>query len=188
MLMQGRPKFPEPEPKRKITTAKFKGNMKPVKKLTGFRALYFHYLYLLGKLPKKRPRPPSKVHFLYREDLLKIDRISKEVTLLCRHRIDTGEQLSSFKAGLTDEIKALADQRQELRNSIRRPKDEKSVDITKRQLALLSSRMKEIRKEVALCDDIFARSQQIKDKMSKVRQEQNQNLNGKEKNQHDRFR
>jgi len=188
MRTQGRPKFPESEPKRKSTAAKFRGTLKTVQKLTGFRALYFHYLYLLGKLPKRRPRPPSKVHFLYREDLLKIDRISSEITLLCRHRIDTGEQLSSFKAGLTDDLRALTDQRQELRNSIRRPKGEAAVAEVKAQIALLSARIKEVRKEVALCDDIAARSQQIQDKMSKVRQEQNQNLDRKEKNWYDKFR
>jgi hypothetical protein len=188
MRTQGRPKFPEPEPKRKVTVVKFKGSLKTAKKLTGFRALYFHYLYLLGKLPKSRPRPPSKVHFLYREDLMKIDKISKEITLLCRYRIDTGEQLFSFKAGLTEEIKSLTDQRQELRNKIRRPKDEATVTEVKRQISVLSTRIGEIRKEVGLCDDIAARSQQIKDKMTTVRQEQTRQIEGKEKNRHEQFR
>jgi hypothetical protein len=190
MRTQGRPKLPEREPKPTVRTVKVKGNLKTAKKLTGFRALYFHYLYLLGKLPKNRPRPPSKVHFLYREDLLKIDRISKEITLLCRHRIDTGEQLSSFKAGLEDELKTLTDQRQGLRNSIRRPKDEASVAEVKGQIALLSTRMGEIRKEVVLCDDVAARSAQIKDKIQKGRQEQeqSQNQDRKERTHYDKFR
>jgi hypothetical protein len=190
MRTQGRPKLPEPEKKPAVKAVKFKGNLKTVNKMTGFRALYFHYLYLLGKLPKSRPRPPNKVHFLYREDLLKIDRISKEITLLCRHRIDTARQLFSFKAGLEGELKALAGQRQGLRNSIRRPKDEAAVTEVKRQIALLSTRMSELRKEVVLCGDIAARSQQIKEKTAKVRQEKEQSQNPKreEKNQYEPFR
>ena len=178
---QGRPRLPEPEPKPKVVTVKFKGNIKNTKKLTGFRALYVHYLYLLGKIPKNKTRPLSKIHFLYREDLLKIDKISKEITLLCRHRIDTAEQLFSYKDTLIEEVKTLTEQRQELRNKIRRPKNEAMVTEVKGQISLLSARMSEVRKEVVLCDDIAARSQQIKDKTEKVRQEQNQNQDRKEK-------
>ena len=196
MRTQGRPKIPEPEKKPAVKAVRFKGNLKTAKKMTGFRALYVHYLYLLGKLPKNKPRPPAKVHFLYREDLLKIDRISKEITLLCRYHIDTAQQLSSFKAGLTGELKALADQRQALRNSIRRPKDEATVTGVKAQISLLSARMGEIRKEVVLCDDIAARSQQIKEKTAKVRsaildgtdKEQTQNQQREEKTRYEPFR
>lgn len=188
MRTQGRPKFPEPEPKRKVIAVKYKGTLKTASKLTGFRALYFHYLYLLGKIPKNKPRPPSKVHFFFREDLMKIDKISKEITLLCRHRIDTSEQLFSYKAGLVDEMKTLTDQRQELRNKLRRPKDEVVVTEIKGQISLLSTRMSEVRKEVAMCDDIAARSQQIKEKTEKMQQEQIQNQERKEKNRHESFR
>ncbi|MDD4474265.1 MAG: relaxase/mobilization nuclease domain-containing protein [Eubacteriales bacterium] len=188
MRTQGRPKLPESKPKPRIVTAKFKGNLKTAKKLTGFRALYVHYLYLLGKIPKNKPRLLSKIHFLYREDLLKIDKISKEITLLCRHQIDTSEQLFSYKGKLTEELDMLTDQRQELRNKIRRPKDTATVTEVKEQISLLSTRMGEVRKEVVLCDDIAARTQQIKDKTEKVRQEQILNQDRKEKNRYDQFR
>ncbi len=135
---------------------KCRGNLKTAPKLTGFRALYFHYLYLMGKVPKYRQRPPGKVHFLYREDLLKIDRISNEIKLLFRHRIDTAEQLFSFKAGRVDEMAALVQQRQGLRNKLRRMKNGVAIADTKAQIALLSARISEVRKEVGLCDDIMA--------------------------------
>ncbi len=156
MVRQGRPKFPEPEPQRRIAKMKCRGNLKTAPKLTGFRALYFHYLYLMGKVPKYRQRPPGKVHFLYREDLLKIDRISNEIKLLFRHRIDTAEQLFSFKAGRVDEMAALVQQRQGLRNKLRRMKNGVAIADTKAQIALLSARISEVRKEVGLCDDIMA--------------------------------
>ena len=82
----------------------------------------------------------------------------------------------------------LTDQRQELRNKIRRPKDTATVMEVKEQISLLSTRMGEVRKEVVLCDDIAARTQQIKDKTEKVRQEQILNQDRKEKNRYDQFR
>ncbi len=188
MRAQGRPQFPAPEPQRRIAKMKCRGKLKIAPKLSGFRALYFHYLYLMGKLPAHRPRPPAKVHFLYREDLLKIDRISNEIKLLFRHRIDTAEQLFSFKGMRVTEMSALAKQRQGLRNKLRRMKDGAAIKDTKGQIALLSTRIGALRKEVGLCDDIAARSVR-KDKMAKVAQEQqNQNLNRKEKTRHEPFR
>ena len=192
MRAQGRPKFPEPEPKRRIAAVKCRGNLKTAPKLTGFRALYYHYLYLLGRLPKHRPRPPAKVQFLYREDLRKMERISQEVTLLFRHRIDTAEQLASFKGGRSAEMESLAAQRQGLRNKLRRMKGESGIKDTKGQIVLLTIRIRELRKEVGLCDDIAVRSKQIAEKKEAVRQEQQQkqkqNIDRKERNRHEPFR
>jgi hypothetical protein len=69
------------------------------RKMTGFRALYFRYLYLLGKLPKHRP--PKSVAPIHRGELLKIDQISRELRLLCEHEIDSPAQLAAFKLTAT---------------------------------------------------------------------------------------
>jgi len=155
---------------RKVMMAKFNGNIKTVKKLTGFRALYFHYLYLMGKLPKKNPRPPSKVHFLFREDLIKIDRISNEITLLCRNRIDTPEQLFSFKAGLAARMETLTDERAGLRKRLRRIDEPEKAEVRAR-IALLSTGLRDVRRDVGLCDDIAERSGLMREKVRAVRQE-----------------
>ena len=63
--------------------------------------MYLHYCYLLGILPKNRPSISAKqVHVLFREDLLKLNTISKETKLLCHYHIDTAEQLFSLKESL----------------------------------------------------------------------------------------
>ena len=185
--MRGRrPTFPDLEPKRTVKKVPFKGNLKAAKKITGFRALYFHYLYLLGKIPKKRPRPPSKVHYLFREDLIKIDKISNEIKLLCRHRIDTSEQLFSYKAGLSERMDTLSAERADLRKQLRRAKDEPGKEELKAKISILTKGIGEARKEVGLCDDIAERTALIKEKTQKVRAEQNQNR--KEKTRYEPFR
>ena len=51
ILAQSRPQREQtPEPKR----CRLHGDLKQAKKATGFRALYFHYCYLLGCSPKSR--------------------------------------------------------------------------------------------------------------------------------------
>ena len=52
------PRYPEPRPELKRS---YKIQHKP-RKLTGFRVLYFHYLYLLGKLKSLWPRPAQALH------------------------------------------------------------------------------------------------------------------------------
>ena len=66
------------KPKRKTTSRKmpFKGDFTRTRKITGLRALYFHYCYLLGVFPKDKPRyKPLSPEI--REALRKIDRYSK---------------------------------------------------------------------------------------------------------------
>ena len=58
ILAQRRPQRVEtPEPKR----CRLSGDLKQARKVTGFRALYFHYCYLLGVFPQKQKRQPGHV-------------------------------------------------------------------------------------------------------------------------------
>ena len=92
ILSQSRRVLPELEPKRKVYCARVKGDFNTARKITGFRALYFHYCYLLGIFPKNQPKSNKRLRFLLREDLVKLDTISEEVRLLARDHIDTTEQ------------------------------------------------------------------------------------------------
>ena len=55
ILVQQRPSLPMPEYKPKPRVMKLRGEIIPRKKATGFRALYFHYCYLLGVFKRKKP-------------------------------------------------------------------------------------------------------------------------------------
>ena len=94
---------PLPQPERQMTdkprpkTYRVQGSRQAARKITGFRALYFYYCYKLGIFPKGRPQNRARLHFLLREDLLKLNNISQEVRLLARHQIDTAEQLALYK-------------------------------------------------------------------------------------------
>lgn len=88
ILAQQRPERPLPEPEHKTYHARLHGDFKNARKITGFRALYFHYCYLLGIFPKNQPKRNKRIHFLLREDLAKMDAISEEVKLLVGNHID----------------------------------------------------------------------------------------------------
>ena len=144
-------------------------------KFGGLYGLYLYYCYRLGYLPKYKAgqRNQARVHYLFKEDLMKIDELTKQVTLLGKHHIGTDEQLFSYQHSVEEQIKTVTADRTHLRNEIRK------VDITdaelsqaKASISLLSEKLKELRKEVKLCQDIAARSKVIEEKVDAVRAEE----------------
>lgn len=167
-----KPVPPAPSPEKKAYVIKVHGNLKSARKIGGLRGLYLHYCYLLGILPKNRPpKSPKQVHMLFREDLIKLDKISKETRLLCRYRIDTTEQLFLLKEDLQGKMAELADTRKHLRYQSRSVKDGGKLSEIKEEISALTKQIGELRKEVGLCDGIAARSGAMKEKLNAVRQE-----------------
>lgn len=191
ILMQQRPgrPLPEPEPKRKVRHATLQGDFKKTRKITGFRALYFHYCYLLGIFPKNQPNSNKRLNFLLREDLIKLDAISEETKLLARNRIDTAGQLFSYKEGLEQKIESLITDRKALYRKQRtvsvKSEDDRLAKV-KEQISAISRELKALRKEVRLCDDIAIRSGVIKEKIKVVRKDEQSK--GKENKRNEQFR
>ena len=189
ILSQYIPEKPLAEPERKTRHYRMQGSMKTVRKITGFRALYFHYCYKLGIFPKDRPQNRKRLHFLLRGDLLKLNNISQEVRLLVRHKIDTAEQLSLYKNGLEVQIEKLSAERKALykkQRTVKCQSDPKLAEAVKKEIDGLTEQLKNLRREVHLCNDIAERSGVITEKLKAVREdEQNQ---GKEKQQNEPIR
>ncbi len=188
ILEQSRPQRPLPEPKPRKRYGKLKGSLKTARKVTGFRALYFHYCYLLGIFPKNKPKSNKRLHFLLKEDLIKLDNIIQETRLLAREKIDTGEQLLSYQSGMESQIQTLTAQRKELYRSQRRVEvieDAAKLAEVKTQTAAISKQLQNLRKEIKLCEDIAQRSGIIREKIQAVREDRSQ---GKENQRHEQFR
>ena len=176
ILSQSRPERKKPEQKPEILRVRLIGSLKTARKLTGFRALYVHYCYLLGIFPKNRPQQSRKrLHFLLREDLLKLDAITAETRLLIGHRIDTAEQLFSYRDEVNRKIEALTADRKRLykaqRTAAVKSDPEKAAEV-KAQIAALSKELATLRKEVVLCNSIAERSGVIKNKIKAVREDE----------------
>lgn len=173
--------------KTKITyILRLHGNFLHTRKIGGLRGLYVRYCYLLGILPKNRPPISTKqMHFLLREDLAKLNMISKETRLLCHYRIDTAEQLFSFKEERQVQMEVLAETRRRLRYQSRSIKAEVKLTEVKAEISRLSEQIGKLRKEVVLCDGIAARSGVIREKMETMRQE---NKKEKEEKNHEHIR
>ena len=149
-----------------------RGNVKKARKISGLRGLYLHYCYLLGILPKNRPPVnPKQLHFLLREDLRKLDTISKETRLLCHYHIDTAEQLFSLKEDFEERISQLSDEREYLRYQSRNIQEPERLSEVRAEIEKLTENIRKLRKEAGLCDGIATRSGVIKEKMKTIQQE-----------------
>ena len=189
ILQQRKPERPLPETPPKKQYRRCKGSFRKARKITGFRALYFHYCYLLGVFPKNKSQYKRRLHFLLREDLIKLDAITKEVRLLAEHRIDTAEQLSSYKSELESQIDALTADRKQLyrkQRTVAVKTDEALQNQIKTQIAAMSSQLTQLRREVRLCDDIAQRSGVMQEKLKTVREDEK--ATGKEKTRYEQFR
>lgn len=135
--------------------------------------LYLYYCYRLGYFnkPKEKQnmREYNRLHYLLREDLMKLDQYSQEAELLGKHHIDTSGQLFSYTQSVENEIKTLTEERKHLRNKIRR-KDISEVELweTKAQISEISGRLKTLRRELSLCKDIAERSDVIEKNVEQI--------------------
>lgn len=174
------------EPTKQVKVYRVRGFLKDAKKIGGLRGLYLHYCYKLGILPKGRKQDYVKLHYLLKDDLMKMDAIAKETRLLCRCHIDTAEQLLSYQGSLETEKNELTEQRKELYSLSRKVGDE-DKEAVKAQISDVSKRLGEIRKEVRLCEGIAARSGMLKEKLQAMRADE-QETKRKElmKNEHRR--
>jgi hypothetical protein len=141
----------------------YKMARKPAKKLTGLRALYFKYCILLGTI-KKKPERVKKVSWLLREDLIKLDRYIAQAKLLIDNKIETAEDLETYKGSVEERLAALEAERTACRNLLRRTtgrEDGPDDEDLKAKNKHLSGELKQARKELEHCCDIADRSNQI---------------------------
>ena len=120
-------------------------------KLHGFKALYFHYLYLFGKIRKKET--PQRVSFYMREELTKFERYQKQFRFLYDNDIETVEQLTIFQGNVENKIDEL---------TIRRSKLYDKTD-SKTEIKTINAELRELRKDVRTCNNIFIDAERIRE-------------------------
>lgn len=174
------------KPQKQTRVYLVKGTLKNARKIGGLRGLYLHYCYKLGLLPKKKQPNYARLHYLLKDDLMKMEAITQETRLLCRNHIDTAQQLLSYKGTLQSEMMELTEQRKGLYSQSRKASGEEK-EAVKARLTEISERMRFLRKEVRLCEGIEARSDALKEKLAVIRAEkQEQQRKELMKNEHRR--
>ena len=137
------------------------------RKITGLQALYLRYVYLL-KLNKK---PKAKVSCYLWEDSCKFEKYKREYMYLKVQNITTTEVLQERIIYLKTETESLAKQRNPLYEQKRRCKNVKQKNEIELKLSELNCNLKELRRELRLCNEIAENTAKIKANLAAQKQE-----------------
>jgi len=172
-----------PTPKRK-PHSKYKcaGSYKNSKriKLHGFRALYFRYLYKLGKVRKKQY--PIRKNYSLIPELQKFNRYVSQFNFLHSSGIETVEQLRAHKAELAQQISMLTEQRLPLYALRRTAADNGEAEYISKEIAELTSELRNLRYEVRQCKNVESDAPRLQEQ----KQVQQTEENIKEEKEHER--
>jgi hypothetical protein len=121
------------------------GSFSKARKIGGLRALYLHYCYLLGILPKNSGRRPLSPEM--RAEVRKLDKYTREFDLINRHHLETEEAVRDFIPAREQTLAELVAQRKTCSNRMRYLSgDEYQTALGQRDI--LSRQIKILRKEV----------------------------------------
>ena len=123
----------------------------------GLYALYLHYCYLLGAIPKVIPKN-REAYAAIKEDVRRARMYNEHAKFLGKYDLNTTIDLQRHEEKVESQIVDMCKERQALWNKIRWMTDADKVQPIREEIFALSKRIKELRKEQKMCKDIYDRS------------------------------
>jgi len=143
---------------------------------TGLEKLYLKVCYEMGYLPKYR-QDPLKVSYIFRDELLRCEQYSKEARLLAENHVSTAKDLSELKHAKESMISDLISDRVDLRRKLKlRTTPEEQREGLKKQVADLTVKIKDLRSDLKLIEDIEVRSGHLEEKMKELERTRDRNF------------
>ena len=133
----------------------------------GLYALYLHYCYLLGVIPKVIPKNPE-AYAAIKEDVRRARMYSEQAKFLGKYFLDTKDDLIQHALKVRAQMDVLYKERQKLCNKMRWMKDPVKMQPIREQIFAISDKLKPLRKEYAMCKDIYDRSDDIQKTVERV--------------------
>ena len=124
----------------------------------------------MGILPKHTT--PRRVHYLLREDLKYMDKITKEVTLIGKKNINTLDELEVNLTETKENLDKCIRERRCIYNKVKRIKDPVLSSLHQQDIAELTQEIKTLRNEVKLYESIKERSVLMKQKLKLVNEDE----------------
>ena len=133
--------------------------LKTKSKHKGIYGLYLYYCYLLKVFPEEHPKQnlPASI----RKDIRKLDQISEETRFMVNNKIETLEDLLSFKEQNSIKLAELVSNRANLWRKYKRSKTEDDKVKIYNEIEELQPQIKELYNNRRYCDRIYKRSIEI---------------------------
>lgn len=144
---------------------KFKGHIRDTVPYSsaGLKITYYRLSYKMCIIPKPYKRNKKKRMSLYmRSELNKLHRYIDEINFLADTGINSIEQLNTYKEYAQSQMSMLVDERQSLRNKLRRCTDEPTVRNTRVAISDLTTQISFLRKRIKICSHIAENTENIR--------------------------
>lgn len=126
------------------------GSFQKSRKITGIRALYWKYLYLLGKAKKSTGR--KKVSPYLYDDVIRFEKYVKQNKFLSDNRINTTEDIETLMSFFHGEISRLQEERTIIGKEVRLRGESVKGDMAYQQC---SDELKRYRSKLRMCENIL---------------------------------
>jgi len=142
----------------------------PKKKITGFKALYLRYLYLLRG--SRRIKRRHRADFSLRQDLIRLEQYQKQFRYLMEREIATASDLEQRMAVLEWDISLLTEERKPLYEKRRNAIDEQEKEQISLEIDRHTASLREKHRELALCRRIQADIPQVSEQVQQAQEKQ----------------
>jgi hypothetical protein len=132
----------------------YKGSFKTGRKVTGLRAQYLYYCYRLGVLSKKNPQKPLSPEM--KEACRRLERYSRQVRLVCSHKLDTDIDVRSFIGKTEHGIQSITALRTGVYNRLRRCRESDEILSLKRQRDQYTEQLAALRRDKRVAETVLA--------------------------------
>ena len=153
------------------------------KKITGFYALYLRYLYLLRG--GKRKKPPPKMPFSAKREVIHLERYEQQFKYLLSSKITTATELEQRIRLLEWDIRLLEEQRKTLYQERRNTSGEEAQAKYSAEIQQQTAALREKRGELRLCRRIQADIPRVSQQCQQAQAERQKNLKNKEEHEHE---
>ena len=123
----------------------------------GLYALYLHYCYLLGVIPKSIP-VNREAYVSLKEDVRRARMYNEHAKFLGKYGLNTTDDLLRHEQTVEAQIATICKERQALRNKLRWMKGTEKMQPIREEIYAISAKIKPLRKEQKMCKDIYNRS------------------------------
>ena len=160
------------ENSQRVQYSRLHSGKKPLRKLTGLRALYYRYLYELGALPRK----PSRPSYAVRQDAYKLDQRIRQMEFLSKNNIDTLAQLETYRQAKLGEIIQLTAERKSLYKT----------NPDSPRIQQVNTALKQLRQEERLCRKIAEHSLEVQQHLTETRRDRAEQQQREQEHERDR--
>lgn len=139
---------------------------KHYKKVTGFKARYLKYVYLIRKY---KINPNIRITKRIRNEVTKLETYSKKLNFLFKNNLETEKDLEIFLRGNNEEVFKINSEIKRLRYKIKllekNPKNNEEKFLISKKISGLNEQRKIISKEINLAYEILYSNDDVKDKI-----------------------